>query len=244
MDETEKQTTLLIKSFLRKECVEALVSSIRKYYKNIKIVIVDDSDLVFNFNDINIDIYNIKFDSGISVGRNYGIDRINTKYFVLLDDDFVFTSDTKIHLLYQTIESSDLDILGGAVIENSRYLSYNGNFFINEENNTLELRKLNLQKEVLTVCDIIPNFFIAKTEKIKEIRWDDCLKVAEHAAFFYKCKGRAKVGYTNIASINHCQKSNKNYHEYRKRSMEYFKIWLNKLPFSGFVDINSEKYKV
>ena len=110
---------------MRKDCVINLIHSIRKKYKTIDIVVVDDSDPPLNFNiDNNIKTYNIDFDSGLSAGRNYGVSKINTPYFVLLDDDFEFTENTKIEKFYETISITDLDILGGQVINNEKVNNY------------------------------------------------------------------------------------------------------------------------
>jgi hypothetical protein len=137
--------TLLIKSFKRKECVDNLISSIRKFYKNIPIIVVDDSveletEILPNYDyDENIKTYNIPFDSGLSAGRNYGVSKIETDYFVLLDDDFEFTERTDLNKWLKILKISDLDILGGLVLEKNKSIEYFG--LLSNENKTLIYKK-------------------------------------------------------------------------------------------------------
>ena len=83
------------------------------------IIICDDSkDAQYNkeyimdkFNDLNINYIITGFDTGVSKGRNILINNVKTKYFVLCDDDFIFTKQT--NLLHM---KEQLDILGGTCL--------------------------------------------------------------------------------------------------------------------------------
>ena len=232
--------TLLIKSFMRKGCVDKLLSSIRKFYPTIKVVIVDDSKdpLVFA-EDPNLKVFYLPFDSGLSKGRNYGVEQIDTEYFVLLDDDFLFTEKTDLLKFYQIIENNkdQLDVLGGCVLENKKPIEYYGKFIFDENSKTIEVIKEVDHFENFNKCDLILNFFIAKTSKIKEFKWDNDLKLAEHSAFFFENRNNLKVGYTTSVFINHLRLRYPDYESYRSRGRHYFKIWLKKKGIRVFKDI-------
>ena len=234
--------TLLIKSFSRKKCVDELIESIRERYSDIVILIVDDSDpkLSFDYDD-NIKTYGINFDSGLSAGRNYGVSKINTPYFVLLDDDFVFTDNTDLLKFVEIFEKSNLDLLGGYVIEKGKPLQYFGNFYYDSNDKNLKTKKDFLDFGDYKKCDIVLNFFIAKTEKIKEFGWDNSLKLAEHTAFFYDNKDKISVGFTDLVSIKHEKLRDENYERFRNRGSFFFNEWLKKKDILSYENLHGQK---
>jgi phosphorylcholine metabolism protein LicD len=230
VDEDLNNVTLLIKSFKRKECVDNLIASIRKFYKTVPIMIVDDSvhigkEELPNFDyDENIKTYNIDFDSGVSYGRNYGISKIKTDYFVTIDDDFEFTSKTDLKKFLKILKFSNLDVLGGLVFQNKKSIDYFGMLKLKEK--TLIYEKDFIKKnDFYTECNLILQFFIAKTSAIQKNGWNNELKTGEHLAFFYDNINKIKVGYTELVSINHLGVRDKDYSIYRNRAEDYFNDW-------------------
>lgn len=234
--------TILIKSFMRPECVNNLLMSIRMRY-DIKILIVDDSKDSLNFDyDKNIKTYNIEFDSGLSAGRNYGVSKIDTPYFLLCDDDFEFTEKTDLVKWLEILKKSDLDILGGDVIMNGRRIDYFG--LLEKIDDKLYYKKgFHNETEFYKEYDLVLNFFIAKTKKIKKYKWDDSLKLAEHTAFFFDNKGKLKIGHTELFSINHQQVRDTDYSKFRDRAKNFFKEWMNKSNISEIINFKGEKMK-
>lgn len=224
-----EKVTILIKSFLRPNSVRALVESIRVRYPKIKIIIVDDSNRDYQLkSDDNISVYYLPFDSGLSKGRNYGVERVTTPYFVLCDDDMIFNDNTNLELSLDIISSTDLDILGGNLYDGGKIVNYFG--LLEKKGETLYYNKGNRGVyDNYTKYDLILNFFIAKTESIMKYKWDDDLKVAEHTAFFYDNKNNLNVGHTDKFSISHQKRViNKEYEKFRWRNEQFFGVWLKK----------------
>jgi glycerol-3-phosphate cytidylyltransferase len=238
-EKLNENVTLLIKSFMRKECVENLINSIRKFYPKIKIVIVDDSNPHMRFDFPDVTTYNIDFDSGLSAGRNFGVSNIDTEYFILLDDDFEFDDSTKLEILYETITKNNLDILGGQVIENGKPIEYFGNFVTDEIDNMVSTEIGSKVMDGYKSCQIILNFFIAKTSKIKRHKWNDSQKLAEHAAFFFEHRNALKVGYVDNVSIIHKKILEKEYAIYRKRGSEFFINWMNGKNINYYINFKN-----
>ena len=237
--------TLLIKSFSRKNCVDELIESIRERYSDIDIIIVDDSNPVLKFDyDDNIKTYNIDFDSGLSVGRNYGVSKVKTPYFILLDDDFVFTDNTDLLKFIDIFEKSKLDILGGYVIENNKPLKYFGNFYYDDNTKSIKAKSEFSDFGEYKKCDIIVNFFIAKTEKIRSFGWDNDLKLAEHTAFFYDNKANLNVGFTDLISINHKKIRYDDYNQYRNRGNYFFNEWMKKRNIQSYENLHGQIIKI
>jgi len=223
-----EKVTLLIKSFMRKPCVDRLIESIRKYYPKIKIIIVDDSDpkLIFD-RDENVKTYNIDFYSGSSAGRNYALDKITTPYFVLLDDDFEFTEETDFTEMLRILESSDLDLIGGMVFQNEKFIKYFANFYFNESTKHILCVNEAKKENGYYICDLVLNFFMAKTDKVKnECRWPEELKTTEHLIYFYIHRNKWKIGYTENVVVNHVPIKPADYNFYRSKGAEYLKEWM------------------
>jgi glycosyltransferase involved in cell wall biosynthesis len=177
-----------------------------------------------------------KFNIGCSEGRNIGVSLIKTKYFILLDDDVEFTENTKLDILYDIIKKSDLDILGGLVMENGKSAPYFGNFKQNGDvvHCVSEWTDRGEYKE----CEIVHNFFIALTEKVREHGWDGEVKTGEHDSFFFDHRNHLKVGYTDKVSVNHNQKRSVPYNKFRFRANVYVKHWMKKHKLKKFINLH------
>ena len=83
--------------------------------------------------------------------------------------------------------------------------------------------------------DLVLNFFLAKTERIKEIHgWDPKLKLQEHTEFFYRVKlNNLKVGFTNELSVQHHPVKLKKYSE--KRNRNYTNVFMDKYAIDKIV---------
>ena len=83
--------------------------------------------------------------------------------------------------------------------------------------------------------DLVLNFFLAKTERIKEIHgWDPKLKLQEHTEFFYRAKlNNLKVGFTNELSVQHHPVKLKKYSE--KRNRNYTNVFMDKYAIDKIV---------
>lgn len=236
-DDIKNNVTFLIKSFLRRSCVDNLIVSIRKFYPETLIVVVDDSNPPLSFDQhYNVKTYNIDFNSGISVGRNFGLSKIDTKYFVLLDDDFEFTPRTDIRNFYEVIERHNMDIVGGQLIENGHPVQYFGNFVTDEKTKTVifELGSENVGE--YKKCQIVLNFFIGRTDSIKAHGWDNLMKTIEHSPFFYEHRNVLKTGVVENVSVDHKKINMPEYSFYRKSGWGGFLNWLERKNIKNYVN--------
>lgn len=168
------------------------------------------------------------------------LDRVATPYFVLLDDDFVFTQQTTLEKLFQVLERNpSVDIASGSLYlpgkENEPY-SYAELIEIdNGAAKELRLRKGNRGAlDTEPGCfrhDIVLNFFIARTESVHRVRWDERLKLGEHQDFFLRAKqaGLVVVACPSYAIALHDQvHSDQNYKAKRMREFHYLRAMLEK----------------
>ena len=254
-----EEITFVIKTLERPYCVLRLVKSILKYYPDAKILIADDSEqsckkaIAKKYADNNIAVFELPHDCGLSYGRNFLVDKVKTEYFVLLDDDFVFDCHTDISAGLNVLKEKDLDIAGGyfrnypkrdfrfdslkytarLLIRGVRKYNYIG--FVAESPDEVSVKYYTNRFPAFERVDIVHNFFIAKTNVIRDrCRWDDAIKIHEHTPFFIKAKRQGlKVGFTDSMSVQHKPIRTKKYNQYRARN--YIRDWMKLYGFKRFV---------
>ena len=184
--------TICIKSFEREACINRIISQLRSYGCTMRIIVADDSH-----NPITIigadTLLKLPFNVGLSAGRNRMVEAVDTKYFILLDDDNTIYSKTNFELMYNTISTTSFNIVGGQM--GRRW--FNGVVAIDEDNRMFEYhtawRAVEEGHKVIDYCD---NFFMAETQTVLDNPWDESIKIAwEHIDFFVqgKASGDFKV---------------------------------------------------
>lgn len=253
------EVTIIIKTLDRCDCLINLLDSIFKKYPKIRVLVGDDSEIsskekiLSKFNQYNLQYYNLEKDCGLSAGRNFLLNKIQTKYFVLADDDFVFDQKTNLERAMQILEEKKLDIIGG-YIRNYKIIKSNWDKLLvliqkilkyelptnyigtlKMEGNTFYADYTVHSFPEFAETDLVLNFFLAKTERIKEIHgWDPKLKLQEHTEFFYRVKlNNLKVGFTNELSVQHHPVKLKKYSE--KRNRNYTNVFMDKYAIDKIV---------
>jgi len=232
--------TAIITTFNRPEHLKKLVNSIRKYYKKLPIIVVDNGDGE-GIKIKGVDYYKIPFDSGLSSSRNFAISKVKTEYILLLDDDFEFTKDTKIETLLKVAKY--FDIVGGSV----EGLEFNGLLELDSDRVLRYVKGSRGEIKGYQLYDIILNFFVAKTESIKKNNcWDDDLKLAEHTDFFLRAKeNKLKITFINEVIINHNHENRtEEYNFFRSRAKKYMQVFMFKNNITKLINFKGVEYKL
>lgn len=206
MESVKLDCTALIKTFNRPIVLFHLLESIRKYYADLPIIVIDDSeDDKKVINKKHCDTFNaqwieLPFDTGLSEGRNVGVNAIKTKFTHIFDDDNLLQDGTRFEKLQYLLENTDIDLIG-TVTNNDKICSTYAHKFINVaidydinyDKYTITTSK-NLKDEdkihcplpdhSLYKCHIVHNNFMTYTSKLKECPWRSYLKLQEHELFF------------------------------------------------------------
>jgi len=200
-----KKVTAIIKTFERPMCLTHLLTSLRTRYPRIPVLIADDSLHPKQLRAVHTRVYPLPYDTGLAAGRNYLVDRVRTPYFLLLDDDFVFIDGTHLERMVELLDTTDLDIVGGRVLtRGTGAFNFAGLLQRNKTGMYSILRgQVHERHPDWLVCDVIPNFFMARTAAVKTVYWDPRLKLAEHIDFFIRALNKLKVGYCSSVSIEH-----------------------------------------
>ncbi len=243
-----RDLTFLVKTFERPGCLVRCLRSLRRHCPQTPVVVVDDSFtpyartvLAEQFPDSPMTAYHLPPDTGISAGRNYALEHMTTPYFVLLDDDHVLRPDSHVDRMRATLVEGGWDIVGGTYVQvdqnNQPYvLCWEGELV--RIDTMLVCRALRMSGDV-SPCDIVNNYFVAKTEAVRSIGgWDPELKILEHVDFFLRAgERRLRVAHLRGAFVDHRPQRSAGYNRYRvDRVGEYRQMWLQKHGISHYID--------
>ena len=242
--------TVLIKTFNRPKTVAGAMQKIRRFYPNIRILLADDSRTTVAVKDNKTEIFPMPFDSGGSRGRNFLLEKVETPYFLMMDDDHYFNRQTHLEKMLRLIEEKNFDILSALVFQRAFlrrefYRKELVDFYLNMEMADGVLKFVDgcyeKTKDYVT-CDLVHQFFIAKTEPVQQMGgWDDRLKTADHADFFIRAKqAQLKVGYTPLARVDHVHRRDERFSEeyktFRTRMSEFRQIWIEQHDIQQIVN--------
>lgn len=249
----------------KKSLRNLLNSLIKTNITEYKIIILDDSKNPYkdyiekNIKGLNIEYIISEFDIGPSKGRNIMLQHVKTPYFLLCDDDYIFDKRCKIKETLEILKKENADIVGGiylnylgihnfyeflSAIRHPRrlyhfifkietYHDYSGIFKV--EGKTLyKIQNTDDYRKVRKV-DVTHQFFIANTNKIKEIGgWREELIMGEHTDFFYNAKlNNLKVLLNTEFKIQHHPIRSFAYNKYRERNKDG-KFWLKKYGLEDY----------
>ena len=182
--------TLVIKTFERPQTLRQMLRSTRRVFSG-PIIVADDSRLPFTSDDPRVTVLRLPFDSGVGAGRNALIDAVTTEYLWMADDDMILLPDFDVRrVLGYLRRNPEVDLCGGRVVNlpqlqtasylNSDLFAYQGQ----------PVRPLGTMIDGLPVAYKVPNWYLARTERLKEVRYDDRLKRVDHNDFFSSAYGR------------------------------------------------------
>ena len=225
-----KHITVIIKTFERPQCVLRLLSQLNQHYPDVKVIVADDSRHSI-FSDKtkmgNVKWYVLPFDMGCSYGRNFMVNKVKTRYTILLDDDTSLGSKSLRRLYNYKINHPDINLVAGK-IDNAYERGWCGNFAIKNNRigkisaNTLDLEIIDGGIKI----DMVPNFFIADTYSLKNTPWDDNLKTSEHEDFSLRYKMNGYISaYLPSAQGSKNDSGCSSSKFYRKKRNRYSKGW-------------------
>jgi len=237
---------IIYTTFLRSELAMNTISSIiSNWIPNSKLFIGDQNKIAGKIYDVNLnfEIFSLPFDCGLSYARNYLINKANEegyKYCLITADSIEFNSIANLQPVIDFMKKDDLTALVGFKLNNRVSWEYlmelvpGKHFNLIKPTETIEDNGIKY-----TECNIVKNFFLAKTEALLNVPWDNALKMHEHEDFFWRLKQKTyKVFYTDYFSANYIDFKPPEYLKYRQRMYsEFRKIFQEKYKIKGWVKI-------
>ena len=233
----DEKVAIIIHTFLRDDMIYRCVNSINSNLINCRLYISDAGRMTKKkkewYSELKREGHKViilPYDSNWTVGRNKLVKLVKEKYVLYLDDDFVFSKDTIIGNLLKVLkENDDVGVVGGKVRVKGNILNYN----FNVKGDIGDIKYL-LVKDINNksfLCDIIANFWLAKTEIFKSgAKWDENLNIGGgHSDFFLNLKFNTKwkLIYSNDCIIDHLHTRSEEYAEKRHRT-KWKELFLSK----------------
>ncbi|XP_004455441.1 beta-1,4 N-acetylgalactosaminyltransferase 2 isoform X2 [Dasypus novemcinctus] len=201
--------TIATKTFLRPHQLMTMLQSIRQYYPDLTVIVTDDSKEPLKIDDKHVEYYTMPFGKGWFAGRNLAISQVTTKYVLWVDDDFLFINKTKIEVLVDVLEKTELDVVGGSVLGNV----FQFKLLLEQSENGDCLHKRSGSFQPLdgfpscVVTSGVVNFFLAHTERLQRVGFDPRLQRVAHSEFFIDGLGILLVGSCPEVIIGHQPRS-------------------------------------
>ena len=226
-------TTVLIKTFERPRCLQTSINSIRERWPEARILVADDSRRPQKRHDVTV--LAMGFDAGLAAGRNLLVERAQTPYVLLCDDDTIFTDETDAERLRAELDRTGLDVLA-VTVHQTRFAGV-----LSLEDRVLRHRRGNRgQDGPVRICDVVDNCFLARTEALRRVPWDGRLKVGEHLDWSLRAwQAGLRIGWLEGATAINRPIRDRHYSRYRNRARtlrnEALGRWAAELGFDRFV---------
>ena len=110
------KVTVVTKTFMRYDCLKRFLESAQLFYPGIRVIVADDSPTKYRETLENADFphvsqYFMPEFTGWFAGRALAISQVETDFFVWVDDDFVFNTETDLQYMLDVIETTGLQKL-------------------------------------------------------------------------------------------------------------------------------------
>jgi hypothetical protein len=186
------QVTIAAKTFLRPATAARMVRSARRVFPG-RIVVADDSPEPMSPPDRLTEIVPMPFNSGVSRGRNAALALVRTPYVLVTDDDAVFTRGSGLGNAVRYLEEHpEVDAVCAVIVELPRW--YTVTYGRAEE----ELFPGHLPPRVpfgeviggLSVVPKAPQTYLARTEALRSVPYDENIRMVDHRDFYSSACGR------------------------------------------------------
>jgi glycosyltransferase involved in cell wall biosynthesis len=235
--------TLIVTTIRRPETAKRFLDSVRHYFPAMPTILSEQADehqLIEFCAQRGIQHLALEFDSGLSYARNAMLDRVETDYFVLTDDDYLFREAPDFDFCTRFLDAHREFVcvvgpLGDQFPSDDGYayrpLDRIWNMCLDETGRGLILIPIAFMPpadiifdgEQLLRCDFGPNWGVFRRSFFIEnaLRWDEQFKIGgEHYDFFLRLKlhpARPRVAYWPKLQCDHMRGMDESYAQVRRR---------------------------
>lgn len=196
--EVAERVTIAVKTFERPAMIRRFVRSARTVFDG-RIVVADDSRRPLKATDARVDVLALPFNSGVAVGRNAALEAVQTEFVFISDDDIVLTPMTDLAVLMDYLDHNpQVDIVGVTLIDlpvRKDADRANSPLFRGAAEPRIPLGTV-IDDQVVVAK--LPQVYLARTESLRRVRWDENLRMVDHRDFFSRASGV-------LVSVQHAQ---------------------------------------
>lgn len=219
-----KNVTVIFKSFERQNMAQQLYVNLQDYYPGIKVIIADDSLTPLELQGDSLEIIQLPFNSGLCYGLNCALARVTTPYVMRMDDDQLLTQKTCLGDQVSFLEKRpEIDLVSFCTLdairckdpneEISKFTSFN----MQGAPKALRIPHMTQIDGNHFVMGKVPNSYVARTEKVRSVGWDDHIRMLDHQDFFWRAAGNlVSVIALGTVIFHYHNPFQKNYQRYRQ----------------------------
>lgn len=185
-----ENVTIIFKSFERQKMAKRLYRNIQSYYPGIRVIIADDSSKPLDLQGDSLQVIQLPFNSGLSYGLNRALEKVETPYVMRMDDELL-TVKTCLGAQVKFLEMHpEVDLVGFCTLtaircmnpdeEVSRFTS----FSMKGAPKPLRIPHMTQIDGNHFVMGKVPNLYVARTDKVRSIGWDENIRMLDHQDFF------------------------------------------------------------
>lgn len=219
-----KNVTVIFKSFERQKMAKRLYKNIQSYYPGIRVIIADDSSKPLDLQGDSLQVIQLPFNSGLSYGLNRALEKVETPYVMRMDDDELLTVKTCLGAQVKFLEMHpEVDLVGFCTLtaircknpdeEVSRFTS----FSMEGAPKPLLIPHMTQIDGNHFVMGKVPNLYVARTDKVRSIGWDESIRMLDHQDFFWRAAGNlVSVIALGTAVFHYHNPFHRHYQKYRQ----------------------------
>lgn len=224
IDSVCKKVTVIFKSFERQKMAKRLYENLQEYYPGISVIITDDSSTPLELQGDSLEIIQLPFNSGLSYGLNRALEKVKTPYVMRMDDDELLTLKTCLGDQVRFLEKHpEVDLVGFCTLtaircmnpdeEVSRFTS----FSMKGAPKPLRIPHMTQIDGNHFVMGKVPNLYVARTDKVRSIGWDENIRMMDHQDFFWRAAGNlVSVIALGTAVFHYHNPFQRHYQKYRQ----------------------------
>ena len=218
-----RNVTFIFKSFERKDMAIGLYHNIQKFYPGVRVIIVDDSRIPLEYAAPFLQVIHLPFNSGLSRGISAALKEVRTPYVMRMDDDELLTRRTNLgrQLLFLA-KHTDVDIVTFGFItvmnhhpEKAVWPTYYKTTMADAPKK-LKIRHMTRLDDNHVVLGKGPNIFLARTDSVRRVGYDENIRMIDHHDFFRRAAGEVvTVGAIDSFVFHRHNPFDKEYQKYR-----------------------------
>ena len=224
IDLIRENVTIIFKSFERQKMAKRLYKNIQSYYPGVRVIIADDSSKPLDLQGDSLQVIQLPFNSGLSYGLNRALEKVETPYVMRMDDDELLTVKTCLGAQVKFLEMHpEVDLVGFCTLtaircmnpdeEVSRFTS----FSMKGAPKPLRISHMTQIDGNHFVMGKVPNLYVARTDKVRSIGWDENIRMLDHQDFFWRAAGNlVSVIALGTAVFHYHNPFQRHYQKYRQ----------------------------
>lgn len=187
--EVAERVTVAVKTFERPAMIRRFVRSVRRVFDG-RILIADDSRETWTSREPLVDVIGLPFNSGVAVGRNAALAAVGTEYVFISDDDIVFTALTDLAVLMDYLDHNpEVDLVGVTLVDLPvRKLVDRASSPLLPGSGAPRI-PLGTVIDDQVVVGKVAQVYLARTERLRLVGWDENLRMVDHRDFFSRASG-------------------------------------------------------